>query len=572
MGGEVVPATPGIDPDEVLEPCDYASSGPPAECTCGRCVVGEAPDVDLRPYEIWPIERVRPYVNNAREHPADQVADLAKSLDEFGWVRPLFCDRDGTLRVGHGMLEAAKARGRKFVPVIVLEGMTDAQLRGYVIADNAHADRAKWNEDLLRAELVQLKVDNFPLGVLGIPDGQLSLLLKDPRDQERPGEGGEDEGPDAPQAAIVSGLGDLWFLGKHRILCGDSTDPAAIARLMGSESAALLHADPPYGMGKEADGVENDNLYAEKLVRFQLAWWRACRPHLRPNASAYIWGNAEELWRLWYGGLGDSEPLTLRNEIVWDKKSIAGMASPDLTCFPTASERCLFFQLGRHVFLVNQTKDDYWRGWDPVRLWLCAERDKMQWRPRDIREICGNHMHGHWFGESQWVFVSADNYAKLQEAAAGRAFVRDYTDLLAEYRELQARFNGEVRDDRRAEFDAARPWFDNAHDIMRDVWEFPRVTGDDRHGHATPKPVAMMERIMRSSARPGEVVLEPFAGSGSTLMGAEAAGRVCFALELQPVFVDVVCRRWKASTGEDARLGSPEGPTFEQIAVSRGEG
>jgi hypothetical protein len=417
-GGAVAVSQPGIDPDEVLEPCEFATSGPPAECTCGRCVTGAA-DFDLRPYEIWPIDRVRPYVNNAREHPADQVADLAKSLDEFGWVRPLFCDRDGTLRVGHGMLEAARLRGRKFVPVIVLEGMTDAQLRGYVIADNAHADRAKWNEDLLRAELVQLRTDDFPLGVLGIPSGQLSLLLKDSADQERAGKGDGDPDPDAPKAPIVSQLGDLWVLGQHRLLCGDSTDPAAVSALMSGLVAGCVHADPPYGMGKEAEGVENDNLYGGKLVDFQLAWWRACRPHLASNASAYIWGNAEELWRLWYRGLCDLEPLTLRNEIVWDKKSIAGMASPDLTCFPTASERCLFFQLGRYVFQVNQTKDDYWRGWDPVRLWLCAERDKMGWRPRDIREIVGNHMAGHWFGESQWVFISADNYLKLQQNGGG---------------------------------------------------------------------------------------------------------------------------------------------------------
>jgi DNA modification methylase len=106
---------------------------------------------------------------------------------------------------------------------------------------------------------------------------------------------------------------------------------------------------------------------------------------------------------------------------------------------------------------------------------------------------------------------------------------------------------------------------------MRDVWEFPRVSGDERHGHATPKPVAMMERVMRSSLRPSEIAFEPFAGSGSTIMGAEAAGRRCFAIELQPVFVDVICRRWRDASGEHARLGSPDGPTFDQVAEARAE-
>src|SRR5262249_34786547 len=156
-----------------------------------------------------------------------------------------------------------------------------------------------------------------------------------------------------------------------------------------------------------------------------------------------VWGNAPDLWRWWYRvgngawasrGLRESEPLTLRNEIVWDKKSIAGMASGDLTQYPEATERCLFFQLGRHVFLVNQTKDDYWQGWEPIRRFLCEERDKAGWKPGDVKRITENHMYGHWFGTSQWVFISREHYERLARAAGGRAFVRPYDDLLREYR------------------------------------------------------------------------------------------------------------------------------------------
>lgn len=268
------------------------------------------------------------------------------------------------------------------------------------------------------------------------------------------------------------------------------------------------------------------------------------------------------------------KPRPTRFELVWSKglrrwtlkrgRAVALMF-PEGTTRDEAETRSR-----RHVFQVNQTKADYWRGWDPVRLWLCAERDKMGWTPKDIRKLTGNHMHGHWFGESQWVFISARNYAILQEAAQGKAFERPYEDLRAEYLSLQQQFKGEVRDDRVAEFQAARPFFDNAHDIMRDVWEFSRVSGDERYGHATPKPVDMMERIMRSSLRPAEICYEPFAGTGSTLMGAEAAGRVCYAMELQGVFVDVVVRRWQASGGVEARLASSDGPTFSEVAKVRG--
>lgn len=368
----------------------------------------------------------------------------------------------------------------------------------------------------------------------------------------------------------VSRTGDIWTLGSHRVMCGDSTSAEQVAALMNGEVAKLLHADPPYGMGKAADGVANDNLYGQKLDAFQMAWWRAFRPGLASNGSAYIWGNAPDLWRLWWiGGLVDSEPLTMRNEIVWDKKSIAGMASPELTQFPEASERCLFFQLGRHVFLVNQTKDDYWEGWEPIRTWLCAQRDLMKWGAADVKAIVKNHMYGHWFGKSQWAMISGKDYEKLKAAAKGKAFRKPFDELHKEYQDALALFRGEVRGPRGEEVRAGRPYFDNAHDVMRDTWEFSRVSGDERHDHATPKPVAMMERIMLSSLRPGELCVEPFAGSGSTLIGAHVTGRRCFAMELQGVYVDVVVRRWQTLTGELAHLGGPDGPTFDDVAAQR---
>src|SRR5262249_32764770 len=126
--------------------------------------------------------------------------------------------------------------------------------------------------------------------------------------------------------------GQVWALGPHRVACGDSTDKAVVERLMQDSTALLCHADPPYGMGKEAEGIANDNLYASKLDTFQMRWWQTARPFLAANASVYIWGNAEDLWRLWYaGGLRDSERLTFRNELVWHKgDSAQGLGSETL--------------------------------------------------------------------------------------------------------------------------------------------------------------------------------------------------------------------------------------------------
>jgi DNA modification methylase len=524
--------------------------------------------------ELWPIENLKPRARNPRTHSAEQVEQIAASMREWGWTNPILCEEDGTIIAGHGRWLGGKKNGYPEAPVMVARGWTPEQIRAYVIADNKLALNAGWDEELLADELQALSDADFQMDLVGFSDEELRSLMEEP--EPAPNNDGRDEVPEQ-QAIAITAVGEVWVCGKHRVMCGDSTIAEQVAILLNGEKARLLHADPPYGMGKEADGVLNDNLYGDKLDRFQMAWWKAWRPFLADNASAYIWGNAPDLWRLWYrravkkdevGGLFESEPLTLRNEIVWDKKSIAGMASEDMTQYPEASERCLFFQIGRHVLLVNQTKDDYWEGWEPIRRWLCEERDRAGWKPGDVKRICENHMYGHWFGKSQWVFISRDNYEKLQRAAAGRAFTRPYEDLHREYQSAAKIFNGEVRDPRVAEFRAARPYFDNAHSIMRDVWEFSRVAGEERHDHATPKPVDMMERVMRSSLREGELAVEPFIGSGSTLIGAHKAQRRLFGMELDPRWVDVTVRRWQTYSGLKATLEG-DGRTFDEIQDER---
>lgn len=509
-----------------------------------------------------------PYARNARTHSKAQVQQIAASIKEFGWTNPVLVDESGGIIAGHGRVLAAESLLMAKVPTIELRGLSEVQKRAYVIADNKLPENASWDLKTLAIELEALKVADFSVSLLGFGPAELrSIATKD-----KDGLTEADSIPEPP-AVPISRLGDVWILGPHRVMCGDSTSAGDVKKLMGGNTASLLHADPPYGMGKEADGVLNDNLYAEKLDRFQMAWWTACRPHLEANASAYIWGTAPDLWRLWWaGGLANSEPVTIRNEIVWDKKCIPGMGAEQITQYSEASERCLFFQLGRYVFLVNQTKDDYWPGWEPIRSWLCAQRDLAGLTASRIKELVGNHMYGHWFGTSQWAFISAEHYATIAnspEAKAARAFARPFAELEAEYRETYRVYRGEVRDPRSQAFRAARPYFDNVHDVMYDVWEFPRVTGAERHGHATPKPVAMMERVMRSSARPGEIVLEPFGGSGSTLMGCERTGRSCYAMEMQPQYVDVIVKRWEAHTGKKARL---EGEEKTKALASRRRG
>jgi DNA modification methylase len=332
-------------------------------------------------------------------------------------------------------------------------------------------------------------------------------------------------------------------------MCGDSTDVNDVERLMDDEQAVLLHADPPYGMGKEKDGVENDNLYREKLDAFQMAWWSEFRPCLMDNASAYIWGNAPDLWRLWYvGGLKDSERLTMRNEIVWSKGHGQGMESDQHRMYATVSERCLFFMLGEQGF--NNNADNYWEGWEPIRKYLKDELSKVgdiKWAKRAAghSEKSGCH----WFDSSQWMMPTEEVYKAWQAAAReSDAFKREYDDLKREYDDLKREY-----DDLKREFYATRAYFDNTHDNMTDVWDFKRVTGEERHGHATPKPVQMIERIVKSSSRPGDVVADPFSGSGTTIIACEQLGRKCRAMEISPAYVDVAVKRWEAFTGKKAQ-------------------
>ena len=475
-----------------------------------------------------------PYARNAKKHDASQVAKIAGSIREFGFTNPVLIDKDNGIIAGHGRVLAAQSLALESVPCIRLGHLTDTQRRAYILADNRLAEiGGGWDEEMLKLELADLAALDFDVAEIGF--GVEDLAALDMEDESETSDADAEPQIDkADELRAKWGVepGQLWELGDHRLLCGDSTIPEHVAKLMGNEKAQLIHADPPYGMGKEKDGVQNDNLYREELDAFQMAWWRAFRPHAENNASAYIWGNAEDLWRLWYcGGLKNSERLTMRNEIVWDKGHGQGIGSSDHRMFPTVSERCLFFMLGEQGF--NNNADNYWEGWEPIRSYLVAEKKKSGLANADILKVTSTY-HTHYWATSQWCFPTESDYKAIQKAAKGNAFKREHDEL-------------------KREFYATRAHFDNTHDNMTDAWRFQRVTGEERHGHATPKPVEMMKRVMLSSLPKGGICVEPFGGSGSTLMGAENTGRKCRAIEISPAYVAVAIQRWADATGKEPK-------------------
>lgn len=508
-----------------------------------------------------PLSEIQPYHRNPRDH--SDVDAIAGSLQQFGWRQPLVVDADRVLIVGHGRYFAALKIGMTEAPVHFATDLTPEQVRAYRIVDNQSHTFSEWDFGLLAEELEALEGADYDLDSLGFTAEDLAKIMDAGDESEAAAGIIQDEIPDPPADPIAK-RGDLWILGQHRVLCGDSTNAADVARLMGGATANLIHADPPYGMGKEAAGVVNDNLYAAKLDAFQMEWWRAFRQHTADNGSAYIWGNAPDLWRLWYvEGLSKTEKLELRNEIVWDKQSIAGMASDLMTQFPTATERCLFFQFGDQ-FRGNVNTDAFPESWEPIRAYMEQQATAAAVGPKQIKAACGCGMYAHWFTRSQFTLIPANHYKTLAKQYPEQ-FRRPWRDLKREWDRVKGGPTSEIQ--------GARSYFDNGHSIMTDVWQFPRVTGEDRHDHATPKPVAMMVRAIKSSCPPNGIVAEPFGGSGSTLIAAEQIGRSCYTMEISPQYVDVICQRWAKLTGKepvlelDARPVTPAKPAKKQKAT-----
>ncbi|MFH1157618.1 MAG: site-specific DNA-methyltransferase [Pseudomonadota bacterium] len=194
--------------------------------------------------ELWPVDKLVPYARNPRTHSVEQVNQIAASIVEFGFLNPILVDTTAGIIAGHGRLQAAKQIGLAQVPVVVLDHLTEAQKRAYVIADNKLALNAGWDDELLRTEMVALAAEEFDLPVIGFSDDELADLLADPA---AAGNTDEDAVPEAP-VTPVSKPGDLWQLGNHRLLCGDSTVLANVERVLEGALADMVFTDPPYNV------------------------------------------------------------------------------------------------------------------------------------------------------------------------------------------------------------------------------------------------------------------------------------------------------------------------------------
>lgn len=245
--------------------------------------------MNTKRFEEVSIEKLVPYARNARTHSKEQIAQLRASLREFGFVSPAVIDADYNILVGHGRVQAAREEGYQTVPCVFAEDLTEAQKRAYILADNQLALNAGWDEEMLSVELSDLKDNAFDLSILGFAESDLEKLLNGESESDAKDDD-FDLSTALEQAAFVE-EGDVWTVGKHRLVCGDATSKEDVAKLMDGKKANMLLTDPPYGVSfKSSSGltIKNDSMKNEEFYNFLKASFDAVVEHMEKGGVGYV--------------------------------------------------------------------------------------------------------------------------------------------------------------------------------------------------------------------------------------------------------------------------------------------
>ena len=235
------------------------------------------------------IDKLIPYVNNARTHSQEQVNKLRGSLREFGFVNPVIIDSENNVIAGHGRLMAAKEEGLTEVPCVLVDYLTEAQKKAYILADNRYAQDAGWDEEMLRVEIEALEGMDFDVSLTGFNEDEIADLFAD--DSTTGAEDDDFDLSDALEKAAFVERGDVWIVGRHRLMCGDATSKEDVDTLMDGKKANLILTDPPYNVAFESsDGlsIKNDKMENEKFYEFLLSAFKNMAEHLEKGGSAYV--------------------------------------------------------------------------------------------------------------------------------------------------------------------------------------------------------------------------------------------------------------------------------------------
>lgn len=422
------------------------------------------------------ITDLRPYARNARTHSKRQVAQIARSIEKFGFTNPVLVSDDGEIIAGHGRVEAAKLLGFGAVPTLALSHLSEAERRAYVLADNKLAQNAGWDKELLAIELQALVGLEFDAELTGFSLAEVDLLLDEAREADPSGTDALDDTIPTVSGLAVCRRGDLWLLGNHRLLRGDTQKEIDVARLMDGKQADLVFTDPPYNVAIDGNVC---GLSSVKHREFAFASGEMSEVQftaflektlgnlvavMRDGAIAYVcmdWRHMRELLKASAASFSE-----LKNLVVWNKTN-GGMGA---------------FYRSKHelIFVFKQ----------------------------------GDAPHTNSFG--------------LGENGRYRTNVWDYAGISS------------IGADRTKELEM----------------------------HPTVKPVALIADALRDCSRRGEIVLDGFGGSGSTLIAAEKTRRRARLIEYDPLYCDTIIRRWQSYTGKQAQLETTCA-RFEEIEEER---
>ena len=277
--------------------------------------------VEMNQIELLLVSSLIPYARNSRTHSEEQVTQIAASIREFGFTNPVLIDSSGTIIAGHGRVMAAKKVGLSEVPCLRLQHLSQSQIRAYVIADNKLALNAGWDDEMLKAELLTLQEEGFNTDLTGFSDDELNALLNS---EIIEGQTDPDEVPEPPVEPITK-LGDLWILGNHRLLCGDSTSIDSVNRLMDGDQANLLLTDPPYNVayeGKTSDSltIQNDSMNNESFAQFLRDVYTTANTTMKDGAVFYIWHAPSEVYN--FSKAAFEVGWKIRQCLIWNKNSL----------------------------------------------------------------------------------------------------------------------------------------------------------------------------------------------------------------------------------------------------------
>lgn len=384
-------------------------------------------------YFIADIDELIPYIRNARTHSPEQVAQIAASIKEFGFLSPVVVSEDNTILCGHGRVAAAQKLGLKKIPCIKESHLTETQKRAYIIADNKLSLNAGWDHELLSIELSELQGEDFDLDLLGFDEKELLDIFSNEDEVEEDDFNVEEE----LKKPSITKPGDIWTLGRHKLICGDSTKEETYQHLLEDKKVNLVITDPPYNVNYEgsAGKIKNDNMKSESFYQFLYDAFSNMEKVMADDASIYVF-HADTEGLNFRKAFSDAN-FYLSGCCIWKKPSLVLGRSP----YQWQHEPCLY-------------------GWKKK----------------------GKHL-----------------------------------------------------------------WYTGRKETT--IWEFEKPSKNA--DHPTMKPISLISYPMKNSSMTNSLVLDPFGGSGSTLIAAEQLGRNAYLVELDEKYCDVIVKRYIEQVGSD---------------------